>query len=57
MALLFVGGLMNIWWILAITVYVAVEKLAPGGKRVSILTTRALMAAGIALSLRSAGVL
>ena len=31
MALLFVGGIMNIWWILAITLYVAVEKLAPGG--------------------------
>ena len=31
LALLFVGGIMNIWWILAITLYVAVEKLAPGG--------------------------
>ena len=26
---------MNIWWILAITLYVAVEKLAPGGERLA----------------------
>lgn len=35
MALLFVGGIMNIWWILGITLYVAVEKLAPGGDRLA----------------------
>lgn len=33
MALLFVGGVMNIWWVIAITVYIAYEKLAPGGDR------------------------
>ena len=55
MALLFVGGIMNIWWIVAITVYVAAEKLAPGGKRVSIVTAGALMVAGIALFVGSTG--
>jgi predicted metal-binding membrane protein len=31
MALLFVGGVMNIGWIVLLTLIVAVEKLAPGG--------------------------
>ena len=31
MALLFVGGIMNVWWILGIAVFIGVEKLAPGG--------------------------
>ena len=35
MALLFVGGVMNLWWILGLALMVAVEKLAPGGERVS----------------------
>ncbi|WP_170340149.1 DUF2182 domain-containing protein [Ruegeria arenilitoris] len=29
MALLFVGGIMNLWWIVTIAVYVALEKLLP----------------------------
>ena len=57
MALLFVGGVMNIWWIAAITLYVAVEKLAPGGRQVSRLMAAALVAAGLVLlaSLVAAG--
>lgn len=55
MALLFVGGIMNIWWIAAITIYVAMEKLAPVGKSLSIATAGALILAGIALLARSAG--
>jgi predicted metal-binding membrane protein len=53
MALLFVGGVMNIWWIAAITVYVAVEKLAPGGKKVSRIMAATLVIAGIALLAKS----
>jgi predicted metal-binding membrane protein len=49
MALLFIGGVMNIWWIAAITIYVAVEKLAPGGKAISRIMAAVLVAAGIAL--------
>ena len=32
MALLFVGGVMNLAWVAAITVFVAAEKLAPQGR-------------------------
>jgi predicted metal-binding membrane protein len=53
MALLFVGGVMNIWWIAAITAYVAVEKLAPGGKNVSRIMAAALIIAGIVLLVTS----
>lgn len=49
MALLFVGGIMNIWWILGITVYVGVEKLAPGGDRLVRPLGVSLILAGIAL--------
>ncbi|WP_433989107.1 DUF2182 domain-containing protein [Sulfitobacter sp. TBRI5] len=31
MALLFVGGIMNLYWIVALTVFVALEKLTPWG--------------------------
>ncbi|MGH8735412.1 MAG: DUF2182 domain-containing protein, partial [Burkholderiales bacterium] len=33
MALLFVGGVMNVLWIAAISAFVLVEKIAPGGGR------------------------
>lgn len=49
MALLFVGGVMNIWWIVGIALYVAIEKLAPGGRRVAQVTAIALIAGGLAL--------
>lgn len=52
MALLFVGGVMNVWWILAITFYVALEKLAPGGDRLARPLGAALVLAGLALLLR-----
>ena len=35
MALLFVGGVMNLVWIAAITAFVLLEKVVPGGHRVS----------------------
>jgi len=36
MALLFVGGVMNLAWIAALSVAVAFEKLSPGGERLSL---------------------
>ena len=57
MSLLFVGGIMNIWWIAGIALYVAVEKLAPGGKRVAQFMAAVLLVAGIALLLRSIGIM
>jgi predicted metal-binding membrane protein len=42
MALLFVGGVMNLWWIVALALLVGVEKLAPRGDWIG-------RAAGIAL--------
>ena len=42
MALLFVGGVMNIGWIVLLTLFVAIEKLAPGGAWIG-------RAAGVAL--------
>lgn len=55
MALLFVGGVMNLWWIVGLTVYVALEKLSPWGGRLSGVTGILLIAAGAALAWRAAG--
>lgn len=49
MSLLFVGGVMNIWWIAGLTLYVAVEKLAPGEKRVAQAMAVVLIVGGSAL--------
>jgi predicted metal-binding membrane protein len=49
MALLFVGGIMNIFWIAAIAVFVLAEKLMPKLGILSRLAGAALFAAGIAL--------
>ena len=35
MGLLFVGGIMNLYWILGLTVFVALEKLAPKGQSIA----------------------
>ena len=35
MALLFVGGVMNLAWIAALSLVVAIEKLAPRGDQIS----------------------
>ncbi|MGJ7042245.1 putative metal-binding membrane protein [Shinella sp. BE166] len=53
MALLFVGGVMNIWWITGIALYVATEKLAPGGKRVAQVMAIVLIAGGLTLLIGS----
>jgi predicted metal-binding membrane protein len=34
MALLFVGGVMNVLWIAALSLIVFVEKILPGGERI-----------------------
>ncbi len=46
MALLFVGGAMNLAWVAALAVAVALEKLLPGGDRISIALGALLLAAG-----------
>ncbi|WP_349282501.1 DUF2182 domain-containing protein (plasmid) [Polaromonas hydrogenivorans] len=47
MALLFVGGVMNLAWIAALSMAVAIEKLAPGGERMAKALGLVLMAAGL----------
>lgn len=47
MALLFVGGAMNLAWIAALSVAVALEKLAPGGQRLAPVLGLVLIAAGL----------
>jgi predicted metal-binding membrane protein len=48
MALLFVGGVMNLAWIAALSIAVAIEKLAPHGERLAAVLGFGLMAAGLA---------
>lgn len=55
MALLFVGGVMNIWWIVGIALYVAIEKLAPGGRRIAQAMAAVLIAGGLVLLVASLG--
>jgi predicted metal-binding membrane protein len=47
MALLFVGGVMNLAWIAALSIVVAIEKLMPQGQRLAALLGLALIAAGV----------
>jgi len=46
MVLLFVGGVMNLSWIAALTVAAAAEKLGPGGQRVAVVLGLGLLGAG-----------
>lgn len=48
MGLLFVGGVMNLWWIAAITAFVLAEKLLPAKLRVSRLSGSAMIVTGVA---------
>ncbi|HWY24820.1 MAG TPA: DUF2182 domain-containing protein [Nevskia sp.] len=54
MLLLFAGGVMNLWWIAALTAFVLLEKLAPAGARGGRLSGALLLACGLALLLRAA---
>lgn len=49
MALLFVGGVMNLMWILGLTLYVALEKLTPFGDRLAKPMGLGLIALGLAV--------
>lgn len=49
MALLFVGGVMNLYWIAGLTLFVLIEKLVSGGVWFSRVTGGGLIIAGIAL--------
>lgn len=46
MALLFVGGVMNLAWVAALSIAVAIEKLLPGGDRLSVVLGLVLIVAG-----------
>lgn len=47
MALLFVGGVMNVLWIAAISAFVLIEKLVPAGRLISRIAGVGFVAAGI----------
>ena len=51
MALLFVGGVMNIAWIAALTAFALAEKVLPAGWLVSWIAGACLIAAGLMLLL------
>ena len=51
MLLLFVGGVMNLIWIAAITIFVLLEKLMPGGRTAGRLSGIAMLFAGVAVLL------
>jgi predicted metal-binding membrane protein len=50
MALLFVGGVMNLLWVVAITVFVLIEKIAPRGERFARGTGFILIAVGLLIA-------
>jgi predicted metal-binding membrane protein len=47
MALLFIGGVMNILWVAALTVLVAVEKVAPKGATIAKAVGVVMIGAGV----------
>lgn len=49
MALLFIGGVMNILWIAGLMVFILLEKVLPGGRYLTRLAGIAMVAAGIGL--------
>jgi predicted metal-binding membrane protein len=53
MALLFVGGVMNLLWIAGLTILVLLEKIAPTGRLVPRLAGAAMAAAGLFLLFRA----
>jgi predicted metal-binding membrane protein len=53
MALLFVGGVMNLLWIAGLTIFVLLEKIIPAGRLVPRLAGAALAAAGLFLLYRA----
>ncbi len=55
MALLFYGGVMNLWWIVGLALYILIEKLALPGARLSRFTGGFLILWGIAVLLGASG--
>ncbi len=55
MVLLFVGGIMNLWWILGIALFVAAEKLLPRGAMVARSAGAVLVLGGLRLLASAAG--
>ena len=53
MALLFVGGVMNVLWIALIMIFVLMEKLVPAGRLISRVSGAGFLAAGVWLITRS----
>jgi predicted metal-binding membrane protein len=53
MALLFVGGVMNVLWVAAIMIVVLIEKLIPAGRLIPRVSGAGFLAAGIWLIVRS----
>jgi predicted metal-binding membrane protein len=47
MALLFVGGVMNILWVAAIAIFVLIEKVTPAGEAIARVAGAGLALAGI----------
>ena len=53
MALLFVGGVMNLLWIAALTIFILLEKIVPTGRLIPRLAGAAMFATGLFLLYRS----
>ena len=53
MLLLFAGGVMNLWWIFGITIFVLLEKIAPLGRLAALLSGALLLTAAVWFFLRS----
>jgi predicted metal-binding membrane protein len=53
MALLFVGGVMNVLWIAVITIFVLLEKLLPAGRVISRIAGAGFLAAGVWLTVHA----
>ncbi len=56
MALLFVGGVMNLYWILALAIYVAAEKWLPGGQKTARIAGAILISWGLWLLASHVGI-
>ncbi|MFP6746735.1 MAG: DUF2182 domain-containing protein [Alphaproteobacteria bacterium] len=55
MALLFYGGVMNLWWVAGLALYILIEKLAPGGPRLGRYTGGLLILWGLWVLAGAAG--
>ena len=53
MVLLFYGGVMNLYWIIGLAVYVLIEKVVPAGQRLALLVGPVLVAWGVVLIWRA----